>query len=213
MKKIRRPRPQTLPLKEPKQERSRATVEALMEATGRVLMQDGYERATTNRIAEVAGVNIASLYQYFPSKEALVAALIDRQLGETREAVMQAMAEAADAPPNEALRAVVAAYMRLQTRNPKFLRAVFREVPRLDRLNPVSRLRGDLIHFAHELLEARKEDLSPSVQNVERSAFICIHLVQALAEAALFERPEYLTDQGYSDDVANLVIYHLRGTL
>ena len=66
------------PRKLASQERSRATVDALLEATTRVLLKEGYDRASTNRIAEVAGVSIGSLYQYFPSKEALVAAVIDR---------------------------------------------------------------------------------------------------------------------------------------
>jgi len=63
------------PKKTPRQERSRATVEALLEATTDILIREGYTKLTTNRIAERAGVNIASLYQYFPGKEAIVAEL------------------------------------------------------------------------------------------------------------------------------------------
>ena len=73
------------PRKLASQERSRATVDALLEATTRVLLKEGYDRASTNRIAEVAGVSIGSLYQYFPSKEALVAAVIDRHAQEISE--------------------------------------------------------------------------------------------------------------------------------
>ena len=69
---------QTNPRKSASQERSRSTVDALLEATTRILIKEGYDRASTNRIAEVAGVSIGSLYQYFPSKEALVAAVVDR---------------------------------------------------------------------------------------------------------------------------------------
>jgi AcrR family transcriptional regulator len=47
-------------------------VNALLEATARVLIKEGFGNASTNRIAEVAGVSVGSLYQYFPSKEALV---------------------------------------------------------------------------------------------------------------------------------------------
>jgi len=68
-------RPRTNPRKIASQERSRATVDALVEATARILIKEGYDRASTNKIAAVAGVSIGSLYQYFPSKEALVAAV------------------------------------------------------------------------------------------------------------------------------------------
>ena len=70
------------PRKSASQQRSRLTVDALLEATARVLMKEGYDRTSTNKIAAVAGVSIGSLYQYFPSKEALVAAVIDRHAAE-----------------------------------------------------------------------------------------------------------------------------------
>lgn len=65
----------TRPRKLPKQERSRVTVEAILDATALVLVREGYDRASTKRVAGVAGVSIGSLYQYFPNKESLVAAL------------------------------------------------------------------------------------------------------------------------------------------
>src|SRR6516164_1611810 len=82
---------QTNPRKLASQERSRATVDALLEATARILLKEGYDKASTNRIAEVAGVSIGSLYQYFPSKEALVAAVIDRHTQEVAEVTRSAL--------------------------------------------------------------------------------------------------------------------------
>src|SRR5665213_2578909 len=73
-------RVRTVPRKEPRQVRSLATVEAILLATARILTRDGYDHASTNKIADEAGVSVGSLYQYFPSKESLVAALIDRHL-------------------------------------------------------------------------------------------------------------------------------------
>ena len=66
----------TKPRKHASQQRSRVTVDALIEATARILVKDGFDKASTNRIAEKAGVSVGSLYQYFPSKEALVAAVV-----------------------------------------------------------------------------------------------------------------------------------------
>jgi AcrR family transcriptional regulator len=60
----------TTPRKLPQQDRSKVTVDAILTATAHILTQEGYDRTTTNRIAELAGVSIGSLYQYFPSKEA-----------------------------------------------------------------------------------------------------------------------------------------------
>lgn len=65
--------------KQPRQTRAAATVEAIIEAAARILARDGLARFNTNRVAELAGVSIGSLYQYFPHKDALMAALIARE--------------------------------------------------------------------------------------------------------------------------------------
>jgi AcrR family transcriptional regulator len=74
--------------KKPQQERSIAMVATLLEAATRVFVKEGYAKATTNRIAAAAGVSVGSLYQYFPSKEAIVVAMVRRQ----RERVMREIA-------------------------------------------------------------------------------------------------------------------------
>ena len=62
--------------KSPKQQRALATADAIVQATQQIIVKDGYKAATTNRIAETAGVSVGSLYQYFPNKQAIVRTLI-----------------------------------------------------------------------------------------------------------------------------------------
>ncbi len=62
--------------KSPRQSRSGHTCAAIEEAAARILEEEGLPALTTNRIAERAGVSIGSLYQYYPGKEAIVAALL-----------------------------------------------------------------------------------------------------------------------------------------
>lgn len=68
--------------KKPQQERSRQMVEALIEATAKVIAQRGLDGTTTPMIAEAAGVSVGSLYQYFTDKEALIAALLEKLVGD-----------------------------------------------------------------------------------------------------------------------------------
>jgi AcrR family transcriptional regulator len=77
--------------KAPRQARSKATVDAIVEATGQVFERGGYRRTTAAKVAERAGVSVGSLYQYFPDKEAMIAAFFDRRLAEDIE-LMQAVA-------------------------------------------------------------------------------------------------------------------------
>lgn len=64
--------------KQPKQQRSQKMVEALIDATGRAIVEQGLAHASTNHIAALAGVSIGSLYQYFDGRDALLEALLDR---------------------------------------------------------------------------------------------------------------------------------------
>src|SRR5580704_19393298 len=100
-------RPSTDPRKRASQQRSRATVNALVEATARILVREGFDKASTNRIAEEAGVSIGSLYQYYPCKEALVAAVIDRHNRETMKVVRRALTEVTSQPIEKAVRRLV----------------------------------------------------------------------------------------------------------
>lgn len=67
-------------LKIPVQKRSKETVASIVESCSRLLVQEPYHAITTDKIAEMAGVSIGSLYQFFANKEAIVAAVIDELL-------------------------------------------------------------------------------------------------------------------------------------
>ena len=78
------------PRRRPSQARSRSKVEYLLEAAAQVFRAEGYS-ATTNRIAERAGVSIGTLYEYFPNKEALLLALADRHVTEAERGITAAL--------------------------------------------------------------------------------------------------------------------------
>ena len=70
------------PRKLPVQARSETTVLAIYEASVQVLLSVGYRKLTTTRVAERAGVSVGTLYQYFPNRQALIRAVLERYLGE-----------------------------------------------------------------------------------------------------------------------------------
>lgn len=97
--------------REPKQKRSQQTVEAVLEAVQLVVKRHGMRAITTNRIAEAAGVSIGSLYQYFPDKRAIFAALHDRHVDEVRQLIEQTMTACRLAPLDEFARELVQGLM------------------------------------------------------------------------------------------------------
>lgn len=72
------PAASSAPRRSPRQERSQFTVDAIFEAVARIVATQGEGALTTNRIAELAGVSVGSLYQYFPSKDAILLAMLDQ---------------------------------------------------------------------------------------------------------------------------------------
>ncbi|MCB4456070.1 TetR/AcrR family transcriptional regulator [Leisingera sp. McT4-56] len=107
------------PRKQARQARSRATQEAIVEAAARILETSGRKGLTTNAIADRAGVSIGSLYQYFPNKEAVLAAVLRSKRAELLGWMRDAAARCRDAPPEAALRELLAAGMRHQFERPR----------------------------------------------------------------------------------------------
>ena len=203
----------TNPRKSASQERSRATVDALLEATTRVLIKEGYDRASTNRIAEVAGVSIGSLYQYFPSKEALVAAVIDRHTQSIAEVTGRALLKAAAMPIEEAAREFVSVAIDGHRVNPKLHGVLAEQIPRVGRLNNIEANVRTGYALIQSYLEAHREEIE--VEDLDLAAFIVVTVVEALTHAAVLRRPDILADekaQRFVDDVTRLVVRYLRAS-
>jgi len=204
-------RPPTKPRKHASQERSRATVDALIEATARILVREGFDRASTNRIAEVAGVSVGSLYQYYPGKEALVAAVIDRHHQEIMQVVRGALAEVASQSIEKAVRRVVAAAIEAHRVDPKLHRVLAEQIPRTGRLATVEPFNRE----AFALLRAYLEDHSDELRTVDidLAAFVCATSIEALTHNAVLHRPEMLSDEAAAtlvDEATRLVVGYLR---
>jgi AcrR family transcriptional regulator len=204
-------RPATNPRKSASQQRSRVTVEALLEATARVLMKEGYDKASTNKIAAVAGVSIGSLYQYFPSKEALVAAVIDRHMHEMLQVFRDALVKVATLPMEVAARELVSVMFDVHRVNPKLHRVLAEQTPRTGRLENIEAIEREAHALVRGYFEAHRDELD--VADPDIAAFVCVTAVEALTHAAVVRRPEMLTDEKAGrlvDDVTRLVVRFLR---
>ncbi len=73
--------PEAFQRRRPKQSRSRATWDAILEAASQILERDGAAGFNTASVAERAGVSIGTLYQYFPDKQAILLAAAEREMG------------------------------------------------------------------------------------------------------------------------------------
>ena len=202
---------QTSPRKSASQERSRSTVDALLEATTRILIKEGYDRASTNRIAEVAGVSIGSLYQYFPSKEALVAAVVARHSQELSRVTRNALLKVAARPIEVAAREFVSVAIDAHRVNPKLHGVLAEQIPRVGRLENIEANVRDGYALVRGYLEAHRDEID--VADLDLAAFVVVTVVEALTHAAVLRRPDILADdkaRRFVDDVTRLVVRYLR---
>ncbi len=113
------------PRKKPRQRRSHVTVDSIFEATIQVLLANGLDAITTTQIAARAGVGVGSLYQYFPNKSALLAAVVQRHVGEVVDSTIAACRSCHGDGIREMCATMMAAFVDAKTRRPEVSRALY----------------------------------------------------------------------------------------
>ncbi len=197
------------PRKKPVQARSQRTVDAILKAAAQVFTRRGYAGATTNHIAERAGVSIGSLYEYFPSKDALLVALMEAHLHEGDEVLGRAageiLSDTRDLPT--VVRYLVRAMVELHERDRELHRILFEEAP-LPRA-----LRRTLLEI-EDRITVRVEQLFAGYREVEvpdraLAATIVVQTVEALTHKLVVHRKSDLNLDAYVDEIVRLVVRYL----
>jgi AcrR family transcriptional regulator len=196
----------TLPRKRPRQTRSSATVEAVLGAAAEAFASEGFAAANVNRIAARAGVSVGSLYQYYPSKEALLVALIERHTDASLVALEHALDQARPLPLAAGVRHVVAAMVDAH-RGPlhEFLARELDEIGRLELVQRAIDVRAGRAVVA--FLSARHEEIN--VPDVELAAFLLVRAVDLLTHAVVVDRPAALGNEALVDELTALVVGYL----
>lgn len=192
----------------PRQERAQATCDAILTATARVLLKDGYEAASTNRIAQEAGVSVGSLYQYFPSKEGLVTALMERHRARGLADFEAGLVPLASQPLPVAMRALIRQVISVKREDPKLHQVLHELIPRMRQWGLSDVYSQRLFRLVRAFLAPRFEELRP--QNLDMAVFVLVTSVEALCHTAVTDRPDYLEDESFVEEVAALALGYLR---
>ncbi|GAB2800953.1 TetR/AcrR family transcriptional regulator [Dyella kyungheensis] len=205
-------KPLTKPRKTASQERSRATVDALVEATARILVKEGFDKASTNHIAEVAGVSVGSLYQYFPTKEALVAAVVERHQQEITQTVRGELADVLAQPVEKAVRMLVEVAVRAHRVDPRLHRVVAEQLPRVGELEKLATFNRENFTLFRAYLENHRDELR--VDDLELASFVCVTTIEALTHNAVLHHAKAMPDERMDkliDEATRLVTRYLLG--
>ncbi len=202
------PRPLTAPRKAPAQARSQATVEAILQATERLLIKEGYDRLSTNRVAAAAGVSVGSLYQYFPGKEALIAALADRHRERMMALFFERMAGLIDAPPERAAREIVRALLEADANERELHRALTEQAPRIGKLKELmASVDACAATAVRAYIERHRCELR--VENPALAAWLIAHSVEAAVHAAVLGGAPGGEGE-LVDEISEMIVRYLR---
>jgi AcrR family transcriptional regulator len=194
--------------KQPRQARALATVDAVLAATVQVLEREGVDAATTTRIAEVAGVSIGTLYQYFPHRDAIFNALQDREFERALVLMQSVLSEGnLERSPRETVTAVVRGLAGLYAACPGLHRLLAIEGLRVAKAERVYAFDMRVIAIIRHFLSATQAPVRR--KNVDAAAFVIFQSVRATMLASLLERPPGLGEAELVEEIADLVMSYL----
>jgi AcrR family transcriptional regulator len=201
--------------RQPRQQRAQQTVDAVLDSVARLLKRGGVAAVTTNRIAEVAGVSIGSVYQYFPNKQAIFTALLDRHHEAMVRLVEAAMVDhvdhadrvdGADAPFDHRVRGLVEAMVAAHATDPELHQLLFTQVPQRPDVDREIKTR---VRAAFRLAIESRAKGPGSPRDLERMLFVLTHMVEALTHAAVLHRPSRMSLAAASDEAVRAVLAYL----
>ncbi len=188
------------------------TFDAIVEAAEQLLERMPLAALTAQAIAERAGVSIGSFYQYFPTKEAVLATVVERDVDTVYVAMETLFRSSVDQPLVRLISIMVRGILSTFGSRLQFYRNVLPEIERLER--------DGTIHSASErasllILEAAGErgaEVAVPPERQELAAFIVARATNFLAHAAVIERPELLADERFADELTQLTTAYLLGS-
>ena len=178
----RRALPVLAPRKLPTQARAQRTYRAIVEAGARILERHGYEALTTNHVADLAGVGIASLYEYFPNKHALTAEIVRHVLDGLLADLGASTQLITSAPPEDAMTAWLGAMYAAVAKRRAVVRVIVQEVPFLWAIPAVDQARTLLLALARST-----RDLDARARRAPPLSDATLYLLATMTGAAVLE--------------------------
>lgn len=197
--------------KQPVQDRAKVTSDSILEAAEIIIVKDGYEKATTNYIAERAGVSIGSLYQYFPNKDAIISALIEQEVSKVANGIRRVLRDAMEAPLEIASRNAFRFLLENLRAKKELFYLVPKQSPELIELTQ----NLSVEKFTHQtnlaLLEQHRDEIV--VPDLEKALVILeISILANIRKFVMGEHAE-MTDDQFIDSLARLSTAYLKADI
>lgn len=183
-------------------------VERILDAGQNMLITHGYDGASTNRIAAAAGISPGSLYQYFPNKDAIAAAVIDRYSDQLSSRVAARVSERLNQPAPDYVRESIAALVDALDVHPEFLRAVMEQMPRLGTGSKLIAFEQRIGELTVAYLTINRTQVRPDI-TLDTAAWMLVRMVEHLCVRYVLDQPPIGRDQ-FIDEITVMALSYLR---
>lgn len=194
--------------KQPRQSRSKQTVAVIMEATAQILISQGYQGTTTAKVAERAGVSIGSVYQYFPNKDALLFALLEKHSTEMLNSIQVAIAKNSSSDLKCGLRAIVKAVASAHYSRPELHKVLTEQVHNVGAQSLAKYTHLMIVQHIENLLLPNTSLIRTPV-DVTVAAVVIETSLEALIHRAVVERTELFPWSVFEDQTLQLITGYL----
>jgi AcrR family transcriptional regulator len=197
------------PRKRPSQSRSAVTVKAILDATARILVERGYAATSTNAVAERAGVSVGSLYQYFPNKDALIAALHTRHIEQMKAVIERALARAMDVDLDTGLTELIEGAVEAHRVEADLHRVLEQQLAGLDVVAAHDQFDTVLEDRIVALLARHRDRIT--VSDLRLAAFMLNHSTHALIHTVVVQRPRGVSLKAATAEIVRMARAYLLG--
>lgn len=208
------------PRRKPTQSRSKILVDAIINASQQILVEEGAEQLTTKRIAEVAGITIGSLYQYFPNKEAILTNLFNEKIAAETEQISRETTRRIVAASDLSLRStigeLIAINAELHLRYLELHGDFYREYhdffdfhSAVNAINTQVYQQPSWDEWLPRLLARYRSETT--IDDLEQASFLTANIIDRLLEAALEKNPDWLSDSTYLGNIERAIMNYLCG--
>jgi len=199
--------PQLSPRKAPRQSRSQATVTAILDATAHILVERGVAAVSTNAVAERAGVSVGSLYQYFPNKDALIAALHARHGEQMMDVIQRALTKAMDATLDEALGGLIEATVEAHRVDADLHRVLEQQLGNTDK----HVLQDEYVDVMEDrivaLLARHRSEIT--VTDLRLASYMLMNAAHGLIHVVVLQRPKGVSLKAATQEIVRMMKAYL----
>ena len=193
--------------KSPVQDRAQQTVIDILDAAAHILAKNDDEGFSTNAIAERAGVSVGSLYQYFPHKTAIVAAVLERHSEMEAEHFRSGMARLAGKSLRHKVRGLLSLPLSFRQKHQGLQAALLNRMPEVGHHSSLQQRVRQAAQPLRALLEEHRQEIAR--EDLDLACHVLVNSLQSLTHHGVLPRPPNLTNEQLLLELEHLVMGYL----